>query len=312
VKCWGDNQFGQLGNGTLEDSDVPVEVVGLTDARTILAGRDYTCALTRFSEAKCWGSNMYGQLGDGTNTDRTEPVGVVGLPTRVYQLDLGDYHACALTEVERKIYCWGNNKYGQLGDDTKTDSNLPVKFVTWMWDLISVAAGGGHTCAVGGPYETSDCQGDNRYGQLSGGSHLDAVEATGDETCVTDHSGYRQCWGRDNYGQRGFPFIPYGFGTVALGWNHSCGSSDSEYWAPLYCWGWNYYGQLGDGTRITRGSYKPVKDMTERVQSVAAGWAHTCAAMRSGAVKCWGANDSGQLGDGTRGDRSTPVEVIFP
>jgi alpha-tubulin suppressor-like RCC1 family protein len=99
-------------------------------------------------------------------------------------------------------------------------------------------------------------------------------------------------------------------GGAAGGPAGACGSSDTMSWAPMYCWGWNYFGQIGDGTWINRKSFTSVKGLSNRVNSIAVGWAHTCASLKEGTVKCWGANESGQLGDGTNIDKLTLVEVI--
>jgi alpha-tubulin suppressor-like RCC1 family protein len=335
VKCWGSNEFGQLGDGTQKSSNYPVEVVDLNDAKSITAGLYFTCALTRSNNLKCWGNNQFGQLGDGTTINRNKPGIKVDLPQRIDAYDVGDYHACAIQLGSQDFYCWGNNASGQLGDISITESTSPViirpltKF-GWPVDILSIATGGRHTCIIGRWQKGKIhddlaliCQGDNRYGQ-HGGSwnngifnyslltfNINSVIATGDGTCTKVKNYF--CWGKNNYGQMELAAPnAWSFEPVALGWNHSCGSSGPEGKASLYCWGWNYFGQIGDGTRITRRSITRVKEIKEQITSIAVGWAHTCVATKEGTVKCWGANESGQLGDGTDIDRYTPVAVISP
>jgi len=338
VKCWGSNESGQLGDGTQNSSNSPVKVIDLHDAKSITAGLYFTCALTRSNNLKCWGNNQFGQLEDGTTINRNKPGNKVDLPQGIDAYDVGDNHACAVQLGSQDFYCWGNNASGQLGDISVTESTSPVNIRPLVAnfglpvDILSLATGGRHTCIIGrwqGGFIPDRveliCQGDNRYGQ-HGGSwtngiydisatpfNMNSVIATGDGTCANERDPFPFCWGKNNYGQMqlnalsAWPYEP-----VALGWNHSCGSSGPEGKASLYCWGWNYFGQIGDGTKITRRSITRVIEIKEQITSIAVGWAHTCVATKEGTVKCWGANESGQLGDGTDIDRYTPVAVISP
>jgi alpha-tubulin suppressor-like RCC1 family protein len=126
VKCWGSNGNGQLGDGTFNDSSVPVDVRGLPqDIVAITAGESHTCALGSGGGVKCWGKNGYGELGDGTFDELLHPVDVAGLSSGVTAVAAGGFHSCALT-ADGRILCWGDNRTGQLGDGTKTNSNVPV------------------------------------------------------------------------------------------------------------------------------------------------------------------------------------------
>lgn len=129
AKCWGYNSFyGQLGDGTNVDSNVPVDVIGVSTATQITGGGLHTCAVLLAGSGRCWGWNMWGQLGDGTNTDSNAPVEVVGLSDAT-QIAAGERHTCAVLEGGT-ARCWGLNGWGQLGDGrTGVASNIPVDVI---------------------------------------------------------------------------------------------------------------------------------------------------------------------------------------
>jgi alpha-tubulin suppressor-like RCC1 family protein len=166
--CWGDNLYGKLGNGTLNASSTPVAVAGNLTFKSIGTGDFFSCGLTSEGQAYCWGSNVSFELGNGvTNTTQeTRPVPVYGV-LRFEAIAVGSYHACGLT-VSQKLYCWGANTYGKLGNGLETATVIPVQ-VTGDHEFTGVTAGGNHTCAM-----TQDdgafCWGWNRLGQLGIGS----------------------------------------------------------------------------------------------------------------------------------------------
>ena len=121
VLCWGNNWYGELGDGTTTNRYTPVAVGGLSSGViAIVAGAYHTCALTNAGGVLCWGNNSGGQLGDGTTTNRYTPVAVSGLSGGVVTIAADSDHTCALTNTEG-VLCWGGNSDGQLGDGTTTN-----------------------------------------------------------------------------------------------------------------------------------------------------------------------------------------------
>ena len=133
IACWGSNERGQLGDGTNDDSEVPVPVMGIDDATAIaaggeLAGGGHSCALHEDGTISCWGTNRQGQLGNGQsgrNIRSSVPVQVVGI-TDAKAITTGISHSCALHE-DGTISCWGDNDWGQLGNGTNRRSLVPVR-----------------------------------------------------------------------------------------------------------------------------------------------------------------------------------------
>ncbi|HEX3510347.1 MAG TPA: hypothetical protein VHT27_04525 [Solirubrobacteraceae bacterium] len=166
VYCWGDNREGQLGNGTVKNSDTPVQVPGITNAVQVTAGDETTCALIVSGSIKCWGYNAGGTLGDGTTEDSATPVTVQGI-TNATSVSAGTNVTCAglATHVAE---CWGFGVAGALGDGSQTGSTTPVQ-VSDLTDVSSVTAGYSMGCAVrvGGGL---DCWGGDVFGQLGNGA----------------------------------------------------------------------------------------------------------------------------------------------
>jgi alpha-tubulin suppressor-like RCC1 family protein len=294
VKCWGRNYAGQLGDGTDNPSNIPVDVVGLTGGiKAIEAGGHHACALSEAGSVKCWGSNGSGQVGDGTTVNRSTPIDVVGLPRGVQAIATGLHHTCALNEGGG-VKCWGGNSFGQLGDSTSALRNTPVDVVGLTSGVKAIAAGGFHTCVLteaGGV----KCWGDNKQGQL--GNRLRTISTVPLNVAAL---------------MNGVTAIAAGVGSVRslelfVG-AHSCALTTV---GGVKCWGNNDYGQLGEGRTVDRDTPADVVGMTSGVTEIAAGAHHSCALTTTGHVKCWGDNSQGQLGNGTTINSTIPVDVIM-
>ncbi|HVH66599.1 MAG TPA: hypothetical protein VM716_01900 [Gemmatimonadales bacterium] len=228
VYCWGANDAGQLGDGSTIGRTSPVAVVGGLSFATVSTLLGHTCGVTTGGAVYCWGGNHAGQLGDGTTTNRSSPVAVQGGLTFA-TVSVGPFHTCGVTTAGA-AYCWGQNVSGELGDGKPFESSRtsPVAVVGGL-TFATVSLGYAHTCGVttGG---AAFCWGSNSAGQL------------GDRTAV----------------DRSMPALVKTLAeggltvaTLRTGGVYTCAVT-SRYAA--YCWGWNYHGQLGDGTTTNQAS----------------------------------------------------------
>ncbi len=330
VKCWGYNFFGQTGNGSTSQSAVPANVAWHTvGVISVGAGAYHSCAVTLGGAARCWGDNDSGQLGDTTTTQRTSAVAVAGLDSGVAAVSAGSFHSCALT-VGGGVWCWGRNSEGQLGNNSLTDSPIPVAVVGLGSGVAAISAGGYHTCVLT-TTGAMKCWGLNGSGQVgdnstttrltpadvSGlGSGVSAISAGALHTCALI-GGAAKCWGYNTWGtvgdnsttQRQVPTAVSGLGSgvaaISAGSLHTCALVAGG----VKCWGYNVYGQLGDNSTTQRLTAVDVVGLGGVATSVVTAERHTCALMASGGVRCWGDNSFGQLGDNSNTQRLTPVDV---
>jgi alpha-tubulin suppressor-like RCC1 family protein len=225
VACWGENDFGQVGNGRLGTSPVelqtrPALAVGLIDAVEVSAGLGHTCALRSSGRVVCWGGNYGGQIGDGSLNTRPTPFEVARV-TNAVEVTTGQRLSCARL-ADLTVVCWGDGVGGRLGDGTGA-SRLTATQVLGATDVLEIDAGVDHVCARR-RNGTVLCWGTNTDGQL------------GDGTTTT----------------RFAPVSVRGLTDaveISVGANHSCARLAS---GLVVCWGGNAEGQLGDGTTITR------------------------------------------------------------
>lgn len=331
VWCWGRNDYGQLGDGTIADSAVPVQVAGITDAHEVRAGELFSCARSGAGAMQCWGRNDFGQLGDGTKADSRTPVQVQNV-SGATSIALGDSFACVIAGGGA-VSCWGENGDGQLGDGTKTTRSSPAAIGGYTAKAIS--ADRSTTCAVGTDGVVS-CWGANDEGQLGSGDNLsqsrpNATELTGMAgvavgggfSCAFDAAGRVFCSGSNVYGDLGIGTetsygnpsqnttryvqaqLPAKAVELVAAADHVCARDDQH---QLWCWGRAEDGRFGDGNFANR--TRPV--LTPFVNVAAFGLADqtTCVIDDTGASRCAGDNSRGQLGDGRPTSKGTPQAVL--
>ena len=300
-------------------------------AQAIAAGGYHTCALTTAGGVQCWGYNGYGQLGDGTTVEKHTPVAVSNLSSGVVAVAASDTHSCALTGAGG-VYCWGDNYYGQLGDNSSVQKLTPVAVSGLSSGVTAITVSFQYTCVLtnsGGVL----CWGANYYGQLGDNTTVSkqtpvavsglssgvvAIAAGFYHTCALTNAGGVQCWGSNGYGQLGdnstvnklTPVAVSGLssGVVALaaGAYHTCALTNAD---GVKCWGYNDSGQLGDNTTVNKLTPVVVSGLSSGVVAVTAGAYHSCTLTSAGGVQCWGRNSEGQLGDNTIVNKLTPVTV---
>ena len=275
--CWGDNDYGQFGDGTQIDSLTPKAIPGLENIVQISVGNIHGCAIKADKTAVCWGDNTNGAV--GTNTPPSQAPYPVDAPGATWsQVSAGHYYSCGI-KTDGTAWCWGINTNGKLGDNTTTQRSVPTAVSTTgvqTWSQIS--AGYNHTCGI-----------------------------------KTDGTGW--CWGNNGNGRLGdgtttVSRVPKQFavGTtwkqVSAGSDHTCGiKTDGSAW----CWGYNQWGRLGDGTTTTRQSPTKVTGNLEPFVAISSSTEHSCAMKDTGQVYCWGFGYYGNLGQGTQNNSSTPI-----
>jgi alpha-tubulin suppressor-like RCC1 family protein len=321
LKCWGDNDHGQVGDGSTTAPLYPIDVLGfglVTEdhhAVSVAGGQFHSCAATSDGEVHCWGDNGSGQLGNGTTTPSPIAVPVSGLDDAV-AVAAGIGHSCALRE-SGQVSCWGNNVFGELGDGSTTTSLIPVA-ARDLSTAIAIAAGGFHSCALLADHGVR-CWGDNTHGELGDGTTTNRTApvsvvglgtatqvATGQRhSCALLDTGVVKCWGQgtalgDAAGTTSaVPVAVTGITTAtaiaAAGGLHTCALLSDE---TVRCWGYNADGQLGDdGDEINSLVPVPVL-LLSSVSAIAAGYSQSCAIRSTGTIYCWGSNSDGQLGLG--------------
>lgn len=330
LKCWGRNQHGQLGDGTMTDKTVSTFIDSSVQYSQVSAGDAHTCAITTTGILKCWGKNSSGQLGDSTTTDRLTPI-VIDAGTNYSQISVSGNVTCGITTANL-LKCWGYNGFGAVGDGTIVDKDLPVTIDVVTYSIVAVGAM--HTCGIT-TAGLLKCWGLNDSGQLGDTTTANKVLPTAIDvattytkiavssftlyhSCGITTAGVLKCWGNNTYGQLGIGVIGTAlaapqivsagttFSDISVGYVHSCAVKSTT--TELFCWGYNFFSQLGDYTSTNRSS--PVQGDTGYYYSkVVASNNYTCGLTADGHLRCWGQNDFGQLGDGSIVDRYVPIGI---
>jgi alpha-tubulin suppressor-like RCC1 family protein len=319
---------GLLGNGsTPQQSTVPVQAIGITDATAVAVGGYVACALEASGRVMCWGNTA---LGAGTGGWSSVPVHVVGINDAT-AISVGSDHACALLSAGT-VQCWGHGEdFGNLYTGSEAWSPVDVPGLT---NVTAIAAGNEHTCALIAD-GTVDCLGYLEWWAPSGGADTgvrfadsplpiagvnDAVALSAGylADCVVHVTGTVSCLGNNADGQLGdgtstnsiTPVDVAGLTNVtavAITVDHSCALLNG---GSVSCWGDNARSQLGDGT--TNASLSPVTvvDLAPVSSMASNDTQSTCVLRADGALRCWGYNGQGQLGNGTTNDSPAPVSVI--
>ncbi|HEX4423009.1 MAG TPA: hypothetical protein VH165_34065, partial [Kofleriaceae bacterium] len=286
--CWGENDFGEVGDGTFTGRPLPTNVSELGPVQKIVTGGGHACALRTDGTVWCWGANDHGQLGDATFETRgsARPVAAsadmnglaIGTLSGVIDIAAGRGHACAIL-TGGAIKCWGQNNDGQLGSGDTNDQGAPVdvkEIVDGLTGAVSIVAGDLHSCA-------------------------------------TDGKGKVWCWGAGFAGQLGHPagmgmppqssavpvaVVGLGGATDTVDQLSAFGDFSCAHVATantVWCWGAGDDGELGNNTYTS--NVKPQQVPGSFLQ-VAAGGIHACAITTDGMVECWGGSYLGQAGVG--------------
>ncbi len=316
---WGNNQSGQIGDGTTTRRRTPVAVSGLTGVVAIAAGRQHSLALKADGSLWAWGQNTSGQLGDGTETHRYTPVAVTVMSDAV-SVAAGEYFTVAV-KADGTVWTWGENYYGQLGNGTRSRNTTAVPGLT---GAVTAGAGCHHTLVVeqgGGVWAF----GHNALGQLGHGMETprttpgvvpgltDVVSVAAGESfsLALRSDGSVWQWGFGPDGWR-YDLRPTAVSNVSGVTSVSAGASHRlavQSDGTVMSWGSNEYGQLGrDGAGYWFPTPQAVYGLAG-VSAAAGGGRHSLALKSDGTVWAWGANDYGQIGDGTTTRRDRPRQV---
>ena len=316
--CWGKGVYGQIGNSESINKSTPVYVVDGDSSTTpiegivqIAAGNEHACALNIEGKVFCWGRQYDGRLGNGVtsgaviNYPATVKTDITSSPpvdlSNIVQIASHSSHTCALSS-DGEVFCWGKGNNGQLGNNTNSGNNLPVKVVAEtgttdpLTGIIQIATGLEHICAL------------NLDGEVF-------------------------CWGQGIHGQRGdntttnvnYPVkvVIDSVGTslnniaqVVAGSLHTCALNNS---GNVFCWGTGGDGELGNGAYGTEGSsILPVsviesvgsQALLSNVTQISAGYRHACALKTDSTLVCWGFGNTGQLGNNDYSSKQAPVVVV--
>ena len=288
--AWGNNDGGQLGNGTMKTTNNPTpEPAALPSGVTVTAvaaGKVHSLAIGSDGKVYSWGYNGFGQLGDGTTFDSSTPLAItLASGVTATAIAAGSYHSLAIGS-NGTVYTWGSNSSGQLGNGTTNESDSPAAITLASGVTATAIAGGGaYSLAIGSNGKVY-AWGFNSDGQLGNGT----TTSSSTPVAITLASGVTAT-------------------AIAAGAYHSLAiGSDGK----VYSWGYNGGGELGNGTTTSSSTPMAItlaSGVTPR--TIAAGTSHSLAIGSNGTVYAWGFNNNGQLGNGTTTMSLTPVAITL-
>jgi alpha-tubulin suppressor-like RCC1 family protein len=342
VACWGDNMYGELGNGGRVSKTTPTTVNnfgGGKKATAISSGGAHTCAILDSGEVSCWGWGSSGQLGNGGTSDKTTPTltSSLGQGRSAIAISTGVFHTCAILD-DGSVVCWGKGNQGELGDGSQSpaDKYVPTPIsnanIPSGRSAVAISSGGTHTCALlddgkvlcWGRYYGSTPNsaftnvfesGQDVVALASGRMHICFLLGNGNVSCTGEGSLGQLGNGNyfDNYFSQPTPTLGFGQGRHAIalsaGQDHTCALLDN---GSAACWGNNDMGQIGNGTTSTYAAVPSLASTLgtdQRAVALSSGGYHSCAVLDNDEVMCWGKGDLGQLGNGATFDRTTPTKI---
>jgi len=284
IACWGEGEYGELGNGKNKNENAPVEVAGVSNATQVSPG-EFSCALLSTGHVDCWGQARRGDLGDGEeggpevcvfgkpriySSCSKKPVEVHGIGDATQISTSAEGNTACVLLATGHIDCWGSNESGQLGAGTSEEGRSTPIEVQGISEGVQVSAGGGSACALLASGHV-DCWGSDDWGQLGAGT----IEASRDTPVeVQGISGATE---------------------ISVGGSFACALLVTGH---VECWGQNRWGQLGAAT-TEESDDLPVEIVgISDARSIGTGEWHTCVTRVGGQVDCWGTNDYGELGLG--------------
>lgn len=285
--CWGTNAYGQLGIGTVVAQTRPTLVIGGLKWASINSGNSVSCGITKTGVGYCWGYGAAGMLGNGGTTNAPEPTAISVTGGDLWsQLSVGHVSVCGVT-TDGRGYCWGWNTYGQIGDSTVTTkvTRSQVKG-SMVWKKIE-----------------------------TGGSNANYLEST----CGITSENEIYCWGYNGNGELGdgnpgnganpVPvklLVSKPWTDIEMGTSYVCANTaDGE----AYCWGNNYYGQLGVGDNVNRTTPTLVLNDIKWARITGGAWT-TCGLDTQSKAYCWGTNGYGQIGNGATSTAQTAPALV--
>ena len=334
VWAWGSNNYGQLGDGTTSNRQLPTQVPGFFNVMKVAAAKDFagsTYAYRQDGTVWAWGRNDFGQLGDGTTTNSSTPVQVSALSNAASSIAAGDYHGVAIN-VSGQAVAWGLNTSGQLGDGTFVNKTSAVIVGGGLQNVIAVAAGNGHSLALraNGTVWAWGANGSGQLGdttttsrnapvQVSGLFNIIDIAAGGYHSLALRADGTVIAWGQNGNGQLGdgtttgqnSPVQVLVAAGTALGSVKTLAGGAYASFAILTdgtmrSFGSNFSGQLGTNSTSSASYAVPVAVLGNAMRCDG-GYLQTVGLTAKGQVYCWGGNGSGQIGDGTFAQALVPT-----